>query len=462
MNSTKLVPHDYQETAILQILRDKRTLVKAGVGSGKTLVAVEAVLRAGTKVNLVIGPINTFTSWAKTFKRQGGTELRFIDSRKAGKLAHEALALGDPGNFFVGTERMRTQDWKGWDIDFCVLDESHRAANRKSSTFKMLMTIKSEYAVELSATPWANKTEGAWATARWLWPQKEIIDSSFWRWATTYLREESDPYTYKKFSGEKRPGEIWKSFPSAVLMPNAYNELASIHEVEVDLNPTQKKVYKELERDSITFLDNNPLVVELPSSKYIRLMETALATPSVETVWDEALGDYRDRVYFKDDAKSSKADAVLDIISDLHAAREEPVMIYTHSRKFAMFLTKRLQSKGHNARIFSGGMNQTERDWKKENFGKEFSIMVATLQAVSEGTEGLQEVCATEIWCSVSDSRIINEQGRGRISRQGQKRKVNRFVIRARDTIELTSQHPRLVVDAQILEASFENVKAVA
>lgn len=465
-NLAPLVPHDYQAEAIEVVLRDKHTLVKAGTGSGKTLVGVEAVLRSEAKVTAIIAPINTFTGWRKTFARQtGGTvEVRYIDARKEGKKAHEDLANAVPGVYFVGVERMRKQAWRGWKLDFVIWDEIHRGANRKSATHLMAMTMKPEYALGLSATPWGNKVEGAWAIGRWLWGAK--VDRSFHRFATTYLYSGYDPevpHSKYKYLGEVVPGSIIRDFPSVVQMPNAYNEKPVIHEVEVVLNPTQRKYYAEMEETAIAWLEANPLVAALPSTKYIRLMEMTLASPSVKQGWvrkknadtDEWEDVWGDIVYFEDNAKSSKADAVLEIIDDIQAERKEPVLIFTHSRKFATFLAKRLQSKGHNARQFIGGMGKDERDWKLENFGTEYDILVAVVSTLAEGVDSLTEYCANEIWCSVSDSKIINFQAAGRLSRQGQTRTVNRWVLQAGDTIEVTKQKGRLVYDQSLLDESY-------
>lgn len=460
-NLAPLVPHLDQETAIEQILRDKHTLLKAGVGAGKTLCAVEAILRAGTKVNLIVAPLATFTGWNKTFIRQGGTPVRFIDTRKAGKQAHEDLASGVPGNYFMNTERMRVQSWAGWDLDFVVHDECHRASSRKSLSFKMLMTMKPEYAVSLSATPFGGKVEGSWAIGRWLWRKKEEVDTSFWRFCSDYLIEVKDPYTFKAYGGERVPGKILSDWPSVVQMESVYNAAPVIHEVEVTLNPTQRKHYTEMEKAAITWLDENPLIAELPSVKYIRLLELTLATPSIKQDWIRRKNEdgeweriWGDVVYFKEDAKSSKADAVKEILDDLHIEKPEPVLIYTHSRKFATFLALRLQKQGFRARQWVGGMPPEEATWKLENFGKEFDVMVATLPAIGEGTDGLQHVAAHEIWCSVSDRLILNEQARGRLNRQGQERTVNRWVIRAQETIEL-KQHDRIKYDQSVLDASY-------
>src|SRR5690606_8403474 len=167
--TTMMIAHDYQEEAIQQILEDKKTLVKASLGSGKTLIAVEVMRRAKTGVNLVVAPISTFTGWAKTFRKQGLGDAHVLDNKKAGKTAFLDLAQGKPGNYLISYQKMLRLHWKEFDIDCLVVDEIHSAQNRKSSTYQMLRTIDAEYAIGLSGTPFANKPEGAYAVGRVLW-----------------------------------------------------------------------------------------------------------------------------------------------------------------------------------------------------------------------------------------------------------------------------------------------------
>lgn len=782
MRLQPLVPHAYQTSAIEQILDHKQTLVYAGVGSGKTLVGVEAMLRAETAVNLIVAPLNTFRGWQKTLQRQGGKELQFIDARKVGKEAHRQLALGVPGYYFMGTERMRTQAWASWKLDFVIIDECfvagtkietpegqrniedlrigdvvygydhdndrvvattvrnlmqresstimpngatvnhpywvedvgyiplgdvtredylyefkeagssqdsprvqklrgdlllsrmedaplreelcsenkvagesttgksaeggsqtilsvrswagkvfcaleaalaktriprkgqgtderkqsykqprnyqkgignqatersylqtpdgrewnwidlsredvvrssrvgntvlskdwpeegqrvslplqagrsksgiadwsrvrwaeplstytegtgreenassrgtgldyleileprnrerfgrvliqsagasqtvynietgtgnyfaggmlvhncHKLSNRKSKTFKMAKTMKALYRVGLSATPAGNKPEGLYAVGKWHWPK--TIPNSFVKWAQEYLYPEYNPFSqFNDWGAEREPGTIMKDFPSVARMPSSYTGKPAIHDIMVELNPTQRKVYKQLEGEAIAFLEDNSLmVVDLPSTLYIRLIETTLATPSVEKVVDEESGEVKDKIYFKPDAKSSKADALLEILSDLPP---QPVLVFTHSRKFAEFLTQRLVSKNYSAKAFVGGLGAQERLDLLDGFGKTFDILVATIPAIGEGTDGIQDVCATECWMSVSDNNVLNTQAKGRLSRQGQEKLVNRYVLRAQGTVE-EKQAGRLALDLSILEESLD------
>lgn len=443
----KLTPHPAQEVAIEHSLANPRTLLKAGVGAGKTLVAVESFIRSDAPQALIVGPLNTQWGWAKTIARQtiGGTQLRFLDNRKAGREAFGELIRGVPGFYFIGRERFRTLGWEALpESTFVVFDECHSGASRKSSMHRALKSVPQDTRMLfLSATPAGNNLSGLWALARVLWPNETT--RSYWAWVTEWLHTEKGQYSYLDVFGERNPGALWASLPSAISMPSVYTAEPVIHHVEVDLNPTQRRHYNELDKQRMTWLAENPLAPEMPGTLYMRMIQVTMAVPSIKQGWvrkrdpetDEWNEEWDDIVYFEGNAKSSKADATLEILSDLYAGDEKPpVMIYTHSKLFATLLTKRLQEKGYNARQFIGGMSQEERQWKIDMFGKEFDIMVATIATVAEGLDTLKDVCHNEIWCSHTDSGILNTQAAGRLSRQGQEHTVQRWIISARGTIE--------------------------
>lgn len=465
-----LTPREAQEEAIQQILRDKHHLCRAQVGAGKTLVGVEAVIRSGAQRVLVVSPINPITGWEKTFARQGSTlPFRRIKTLKETDRTLQDLMNGKPGVYALSWELFRAHAWwNSFPLDFVIYDETHRGQNRKSITHAAMKSVRAEYQVALSATPWGNSVQGSWAILYSLWP--EVYPKSFWSFVTQYLTKYADEHSKHNVGAERIPGSVWASVPSKSDFPSPFQEEPIIHEIEVDLTPAQQKVYDRLEKEGVAWLEDNILATQLPSEQYLRLMETTLAVPSIKQDWirrkDKDTGEWErvwgDVVYFKDDAKSTKADALREVLDDLYAAGPIPVLVFTHSKKMATILTEQLQKRGYRARRFIGGMSSEERQWKLENFGKEFDILIATIATVGEGTDGLQEVCSTEVWLSVSDQLILNDQARGRLSRPGQKKTVNRYIIRARNTIETNRQLPRLAENQMTLDASFTERKAAA
>jgi SNF2 family DNA or RNA helicase len=471
----KFTPHEDQRKAIDFIKENKAVLLKAPTGAGKTLVGVQTAVEIEAKRVLLIAPLNTESGWRDTVARQYGDTIEYRyahNKRVAGKRAWEDLHMGKPGFYFVGREFFKTVSWrKVKKLDFIIFDECHAATNRDSKMHKMLKTAKAPYALAMSATPAGNHMQGIWALARWLWPKK--TPQGFWNWVTEWFHTEHDPYADteygegKKVTAEREPGALWKALPAAFKMKSVYNEKPIIHTVEVEISAVQRKHYQELEEEAITWLNDNPLAIDIPAVLNMRLRQMCLAVPSVRQDWvrkkDKETGLWMDTwgdvVWFEDDAKSTKIDAIKEILSDIHAEKPEPVLIFTDSRIFATICTKQLQAAGYRARQFVGGMSTEEREWKKKQFGKKFDVMVCTLQTVAEGTDGLQWVACNEIWANVSWSPLINTQGAGRLSRQGQKRQVNRWMLLAKGTVEVV-QRGRLRNSQQMLDDGYEDGEA--
>lgn len=476
-----MVPRPEQEAAIEMVLEDKRHICRGEVGAGKTLIGVESVLRSKAKITIVMCPLTTFSSWSNTFARQsrGKVSPLVIDSSKPGQLAFQRLAQRKAGVYLLTWEKFRMYDWSNMPLDFVIGDEIHRAQNRKAVTSDALWsTHKVPYLLGLSATPWGNKIEGAWAILKWLWwGDDEVVgrNQGFWAWVTKHLTTELDQYAGKKITGEREQGTVWASVPSRSYFPSPFQKEPIIHEVEVDLTPTQRKVYDRFEQEAIVWLEDHPLIAEGGGVQRMRLREICLAVPSIREVWKkipeaEELDDkwltYEtdlrenglyalvEEVYFKDDAKSTKADAIADKLNDLYAEKPYPVLIFTHSRKFALMLTNRLKAKKFRAEHYVGGMSNEERAYRMQGFGTAFDVMVSTISSIGTGTDGLQDVCWTEFWVSLDDNRILNEQTIGRLSRDGQLRTVQRFLFMAKNTVEV-KQKGKLDADKAQLDGSF-------
>lgn len=438
------------------------------MGAGKTLVAVEAAIQTGAQRTAVIAPLNTKRGWENTFARQG-SEMPFhhIKTLKDTDKDLGALMMGEPGHYFLGWQLFsRFAMWGRFPIDFAVFDEVHRAQNRKSANHRAMASVQAEYQVGLSATPWGNHISGAWAPLNCLWPERY---PHYWPFVTEFLTKERNAHAERKsgqvsfVAGDERvPGSVWASIPSKSDFPSPYTEQPTLHPIEVGLTPAQRRLYERFEKESAVWLREHLLAADLPAVQYLRLMEILLAVPSIREDWvrvqDPQTGEWEkvwgEVVFYEDSAKSSKIDAALEVLSD-EVPDHEPVLMFTHSRKFATLLTKRLQAHGYSARQFVGGMSADERTWKLDAFGKDYRIMVATIPTVGEGVDGFQELANYEFWFSVSDNRILNEQARGRLSRPGQKRRVQRYTFFAEDTIETTRQLPRLERDQLVLDASF-------
>lgn len=414
-------------------------------GAGKTVIVAQYIVEAKPAVSLIIAPLGTRVGWERTIRRQGyaGTIVR-IDSSPEGKQNYSDLAAKKPGVYIIGREffaisatevapkkkqdgtytkgRKALWSWTKIVPDLVAYDEVHAIQNRNSVGFRVLKTLKPKYRIVMSGTWMGNRFEGAWAPSFWTFG-KPAVDNSFWRWAAEYAVTEFDPFAGQKVTGEAQPGRFVASLPGyARLMANLDVDLVPEQRF-VELNPTQRKMYKEMETNLVTWLGDNPMVAELPITARARLRQITLGTPTFN-----AEGE----VDFDINTKSSKIDALKEIISDLD---DEPVLIFTHSQRFCPVVVHRL---GNKAVEWSGKTSAKERERILASFGKHGGprYIVATIAAIGEGIDGLQSVCNTEVWLSRSDDRIINEQAGKRLHRRGQTRAVRSIDIIAPETYD--------------------------
>jgi len=428
-----LTPTVEQEEAIVKMVWEPSgaALNASTMGAGKTLKAVEVVKRRGDKMVLLIAPLGTRLGWQTTFERQGvELEFKWVNSTKQGKANLDDWMNAVPGIYFVGTEyfvrlgwngRTRTKTWAR-EPDIVLFDEAHRSQNRHSKTYKTLKQLKASFKLSMSGTPTGNSFSGAFAVTKWLWP--DHVENSFYNWRDRWCQVERDYFdpTGLKIVGEKQPGAFFNSLPCYIRLESELDVSLVEEQVFVELSATQRRAYEALEREMIVWVENNPLVIEFPVTLRTRLRQ---ATLGMFSVTDE--GD----VVFKNDCKSSKIDALEDILKN--RVDGESALILTDSRKFADVVCARLES----AVPWHGQVSQAQREKSKKAFiAGEVKYVVAVISAIAEGVDGLQHATRNIVWLSRSDNRILNEQAMKRVHRQGQKLQVHSFDIVALDTYD--------------------------
>lgn len=442
---------DEQQEAVDRMVSEPThaALCAAETGVGKTLMAIELAKALNVQTILVIAPIGTkVKTWKKGFAKQElDLPFRSIDSSREGQKTFHDLRANIPGIYFVGREffhlsgssleptqkkdgswtpgREALWSWAWIRPDIAIFDEVQTSSNRDSNTFRILKTLHAEYKLSMSATPQGNKFQGLWSVGRWLWPtardanENLYVDKSFWRWAAEWAVVVEDFYSGKKVTEERIPGAFVKSLPCYIRI-EADRFPIEPRPVFVDLTPTQRRMYDQMEQDALTWLGEHPLVADLPITKRIRLRQITLG----EVTFNDD-GD----VDFADDAESSKIEA-LEKILDLHP--NDPILVLLDSRKFAKVVARRL---GPKAVAWTGDASHTERNRILDEFGKSVQYIIATIPAISEGTDGLQRICNIEVWMSKSLNNMLNIQAEGRINRRGLvAEKVISYTIQARNT----------------------------
>ena len=445
---------EHQKTSVERIATAPKNaaLVADNTGAGKTITAVYTVIHplVNAERTLVICPISTMDSWAETFNAHSDLPVHTVDSKTYETELERLKKKGERGVWLIGREWFSTATttlwhkkkvvqkggktvevddtdlppkrpakWK-WStynryLDAVIVDEIHSNANRKSQRFRSLSQIKPQrLKIGMSATPGGDKFEGLWAVCRWLWP--DDVDRSFWRWVTTWAKTEFDPHSQegKKVVGEARPGEFVTSLPCYIKSAESVKVPVTTLRAKLGLYPEQAKQYNDMRERSIAWLEDNPLVADLPIVQKTRLRQMLLGTVTLESTDNDT-----EEVRYPKDTKSTKIDAVLAIM-ERHP--DEQILVFVNSRHIPGIVVERLKAAGYTAEEWTGGTSKRKRAEIKARFmAQKTQVIVASVTSISDGTDGLQEVCNIEVWMNKPLWNIKTEQAEGRLNRRGQK-----------------------------------------
>ena len=394
-----------------------------------------------------MGPRNTIAGWRLAIKRQwrqrqATPELRQLDKTKTGKANLEAFWNGEPGWFFVTWEffaRQPVHYWNTVDVDVIILDEVQRMSNRKSKTWTNVRGMgKNAKKIALSGTFNGNRMQGAWTTLRWLFPERSdsslyTTPLSFWRWADDWLIIEADEWLgFTEVQGERfEPGTMLSYYQSYIRESDVLDvEEPNVIIVDVPMCAAQKRLYKQLETDLVMWLSTpdpltgkKPVVLEMPGNFKLRARQITLGVPVLSA---------NGTVTYDSDMVSPKFDMCLDILKSLDPM--EPVLVFTHSRQYALAFAEKMNRKGIPAWAWAGNTTEAQRQAALADWGNGLQIIIAVVEAIAEGTDGLQYLCHNEIWVSESNNPLMNKQARARLPRMGQTRVVNRWMLFSPDT----------------------------
>lgn len=460
-----------------------RSLLAIEPGGMKTAAALMAHKNSGSNVTLVVAPDATHGSaWKPQAQWALGEEIRVIGNsgRKAVKDAMTDFKLGYPGIYAVTPQLLTRMDTSDLMMDLLVVDEGHQLNNPGSKGQKAMQSLadKTDGRLFLSGTAWRNNFERAWSVMRLLWPElyrrgevaydnrflwmrdrmmsEEVLipprkwypttwekyrslPEGYWRKNINGVPHLGEPQTAKKWLNEEEPGRLLSEAPCVIIHkkretccefhPGGFIDLEEPQVIEhvIELTPKQKTAIKDLEKTMLTYLEDNPLVVELPITLQQRIRQICLAEPVVEdyTVVKDDEEIEKQRLRFEENCKSPFYTQLLEILEE---DENENIVVYLESQSFAEVLVKKLNKDGIPAFEFSGKTKKT-RDADLKEFGTKYRVIVIVISAGGVGLDGLQQVSRTEVWFERSLDNSNNIQAESRQDRYGGKGQVQRHIL---------------------------------
>lgn len=442
-----------------------RSLLAIEPGGGKTAAALLAIKNSGAELVLVVAPQATHrNAWTKDAQWILGVTPRVIgNSKKDQKEALFDFKFCVPGIYLATPQFLtRAKDVEDWAGDMVIIDEGHQLGRPGSVGQKQMQKLADNFPMRLflSGTAWRNNFERSWSVMRFLWPELyrrgQVAYDNLWMFKmdrihneeiwTNRLDKNGNRVKIKEFTNEIEPGRLLSEAPCVIIHKKreeccehhtvaaqgfpGFLEMEKPQEIHhrVELTRKQKKYIADLERQMLTFLEDNPLVVDIPLTMGQRVRQICLGEPEVEDYLAEnADGEevVKQRLWFKDDCKSPFYDQLREILEE---EEDEPVTVYLDSQTFASSLVNRLNKDGFSAFEFSGDTKKT-RDEDLKEFGGKFQVAVIVISAGGTGLDGLQKISKKEVWLERSLDETNNVQAMSRQDRLGGRGQVQRHII---------------------------------
>ena len=408
--------HKYQERMINFIYNTPKCAVWAGLGLGKTITTLTAIVdlidsMTVSKV-LIVAPLRVANSvWHKEAANWQHTKhLKF--SIVTGSEKERLSALHKTADVYVinrenvhwivehlKKDELYTRFWK---FDMIVLDEASSFKSASSQRFKALRkTIRfTNRLVELTGTPSPNGLLDIWSQM-YLLDCGERLGRSMTAYKQRFFEASYNGYSYKPVKSADKI--IHKLIDDLVISLNVDDYLEMPERIDtvirVPLPPSRMVEYKQLEREFLIQINDNEVVAYNAATlagKLLQYCNGAMYTDELKN-WTEI--------------HSAKLDAIDDIISE---NTDENLLIAYNYKTDLM----RLQKRFPDAVVLDKNPD-TITQWNNGNI----KMLLAHPASAGHGLN-LQHGGCIIVWFGLNWSLELYQQFNGRLHRQGQTKPV--------------------------------------
>ena len=417
----KYIPYDYQSKATDFIITHPISALLLDMGMGKssiTLTAIKKLKDLGkVKKVLIIAPIRVAkTTWKnEILKWEHLKDLKY--SIVVGDKNKRINALSETSDIYLinreNVEWLVDKSDIDFDFDMVVIDELSSFKSYDSKRFKAFIKVRPRIKriVGLTGTPTSNGLMDLFAEYKIL-DQGERLGKYITHFRNKYFEQDN----WCEFIWYLRPGAeemIYKKISDITISMKALDYLNMpkllINEIKVELEPSEKRHYKDLKKHMVLELGGLNVVASNSAVLAGKLLQMANGT-----IYDE------NKNYIT--IHNKKLDALEDLIEQANGKSVLVAYWYQSDRD-------RILNRFPYAKEI-----KTEKDidaWNNKN------IEVGLIHPASAGHGlNLQDGGSILIWFSLTWSLELYEQTNARLYRQGQKETVVIHHILTKDTID--------------------------
>jgi hypothetical protein len=325
-----------------------------------------------------------------------------------------------------------------------ILDESHYIKGRKTN-WSVACEKLARYAdrtIQATGTPIPNWAFEAFMSLRILRPDQAHAGKdlgSYWRWVKEWydvgpsrwnpraqeINGFREDRTWDEFYEENWGDDMLRRYRHEVLteLPpltwTGHQGPSDPHELwRVDMTKAQAKVYRELKRDFITWLDSGAEVAAWSTpGLMVKLAKAATGLQTLDPTIDES--------------------GKLDVLKTILADRPMPTLVVGHFRDTVEASHRAALEVGRSSAFLHGGTPHGQRQHLIRSFQSgNLDVLCASIELISEGMTLHQGGADMVIRVERSWRPSKNEQVIRRLHRLGQKRPVTAIDLVSRKTVD--------------------------
>jgi len=444
----------HQEAAIEKAKNLSNIMLNHDVGTGKTLSAIN-ILRWKCAINhrllrtLIICPIVVLDNWRKNIPELSKIDKRDVvvlkgsGKKKAAQIEKMTENYTREKILITNIESLQNEDvyqnLLKYSAEMLILDESHMCKNYKSKRAKILVNIadRAKYRALLTGTPILNSIEDIFMQYRIL-DGGQTFGKNFFVFRARYMYDTNAAWS-------SRPGY----FPNYQPRPEMFDELSEkmytkmhraiksecldlppylVQTRSIALSKEQRKIYDEMKRDFITFIETSKepkaVVATLAITKALRMLQ--IVTGFVKTEDGE-------EIVIKKNPRLEELKNLLEMITP-----ENKVIVWCIFKQNYKDISKLCETLKIPYVMLNGSMSAEEKKIAIDQFQGDptIKIMVANQQAGGTGVN-LQQA-SYSIYYSRNFSLAHDLQSEARCYRGGSEihEKITRINLVAEDTID--------------------------
>lgn len=404
----------YQVDDINKMVTLRCCLNRNPMGLGKTVEAITTAKLLKTHSALIVAPKIVAGQWRDQIKTwwPERSEDVFIYGATDSKRRRVV-----PGSIvIINYEKLLNENtlnkFKQFSWDILIADEAHKIKNPKSKRTIALKSIPAVRRHALTGTPILNKPDDLWSILHFLHWQYSGI--SYWNFVN-YFCEVEDGFWGRKVTGLTKDAQHLDALKKLVDEISVYNSLGvaqgkTVETVRLEMSAAQKKLYIDMK---------NLVLEELPATATIPNGAVLTIRLSQATSWPGLFLDSKE--------PGPKFEWICAMCED---NPEEKFVVFTRFEHTARALGIFLEMNNISSVQLTGKIKDVDKEANKKKFIEgNARVLIGTIGAMGQGTDGLQYASHTAIFIDRDWSPEIMKQCEDRLNRRGQKYKVNIYVL---------------------------------